>query len=287
MMFWNLENFFDWSDQGTGESDRDFSSYGSRHWTKGRFYDKCDAVCKSMMWIGDRYGRLPDFIGLAEIENKGVLTKFLSSTLLRKYDYSIIHYESKDRRGIDVAALYRKSSMVPISTSAISPENINSRDILHARMRLTDGRIMDFIVNHHPSKFGGEEESMHKRVMVMKVLKHLTDSISNSRHIVAMGDFNDTPDAPQLDLLDSTFVNHGLSAHQKGLGTIRYKGKWELIDFFLTTPETHTSEMDVIRIPFLMTYEKKYPGEKPLRTYSGPRYIGGVSDHCPVCIWVR
>ena len=46
----------------------------------------------------------------------------------------------------------------------------------------------------------------------------------------------------------------------------------------------HTSDMEVVRIPFLMTYDKRYPGEKPLRTYSGPRYIGGVSDHCPIVI---
>ena len=304
VMFWNMENFFDWTDQGTSDSDCDFSSYGSRHWTKGRFYAKCDAISKSLMWIGDQYGQMPDFIGLAEIENKGVLTRLLSSTLLRKYGYGIIHYESQDRRGIDVAALYRKSSMSPVSTTAISPRNLQTRDILHAKMALKDGRTIDFIVNHHPSKYGGEEESMHKRTSVMKELKHLADSISSGfsceqkdnksnqqankdRHIVAMGDFNDTPEAPQFSILENSLVNLGLEPHKKGLGTIRYKGKWELIDFFLTTPETHTSRMDIIRIPFLMTYEKKYPGEKPLRTYSGPRYIGGVSDHCPVCIWIK
>ena len=308
VMFWNMENFFDWTDQGTGESDSDFSSLGSRHWTKGRFFAKCDAISKSLMWIGDQYGRMPDFIGLAEIENKGVLTRLLSSTLLRKYGYGIIHYESQDRRGIDVAALYRKSSMTPVSTTVISPENLHTRDILHARMRLSDDRAIDFIVNHHPSKYGGAEESMHKRSMVMKELKHLVDSLcriqphavafsesvreihkdrSLSCNIVAMGDFNDTPDATQFNILETTLVNHGLPLHQKGLGTIRYKGKWELIDFFLSTSGTHTSDMQVIKIPFLMTYEKKYPGEKPLRTYSGPRYIGGVSDHCPICIRVR
>ena len=294
VMFWNMENFFDWTDQGTGDSDRDFSSYGSRHWTKGRFHTKCDAISKSLMWIGDEYGRMPDFIGLAEIENKGVLSRLLSSTLLRKYDYGIIHYDSKDRRGIDVAALYRKSSMTPISTTVISPENLSTRDILHAQMLLTDGSTIDFIVNHHPSKYGGEEESMPKRMHVMGKLKHLTDSLNNTVHrypnnisIVAMGDFNDTPDAPQFCILDSTLINLGLEPHKNGEGTIRYKGKWELIDFFLTSPHIEKSEMHIIRIPFLMKYEKKYPGEKPWRTYSGPRYIGGVSDHCPVCMWIR
>ena len=83
VMFWNVENFFDWTDQGTGESDKEYSSYGERHWTRKRFYRKCDMICKSVMWIADRYGRIPDVIGLAEVENRGVLTKLLSSTLLR------------------------------------------------------------------------------------------------------------------------------------------------------------------------------------------------------------
>ena len=103
VMFWNMENFFDWTDQGTGESDKEFSSFGERHWTKSKFYAKCDAIAKSLMWIADRYGRMPDVIGLAEVENRGVLDKLLNYTLLRKYDYSIVHRESGDRRGIDVA----------------------------------------------------------------------------------------------------------------------------------------------------------------------------------------
>ena len=67
VMFWNVENFFDYVDGGTGESDREFSSMGSRHWTKRKFQAKCDAIAKSVLWIGDCYGRMPDVIGLAEV----------------------------------------------------------------------------------------------------------------------------------------------------------------------------------------------------------------------------
>ena len=123
VMFWNVEKIieetlnlrdvrvFDYIDDGKGESDREFSSTGERYWTKKRFHAKCDAVAKTVLWMGDRYGRLPDVIGLAEVENRGVLARLLSSTLLRKYDYAIVHRESGDRRGIDVALLYRKSVM--------------------------------------------------------------------------------------------------------------------------------------------------------------------------------
>ena len=287
-MFWNVENFFDWTDQGTGESDREFSSYGERRWTKNRFYAKCDAIAKTLMWTADSYGRMPDVIGLAEVENRGVLTKLLSSTLLRKFDYGVLHQDSKDRRGIDVAILYRKSSMILSSRTFVTPSDISTRDILHARMILQDGSEVDFIVNHHPSKYGGAEESAERRLEVMGTLKSLCDSLvrAGSKDIVAMGDFNDVPTAPQFRIMDSLLVNKGLPLHEKGKGTIRYEGKWNLIDNFLTSPSLRTSDMEVLRVPFLMTYEKKYPGEKPFRTYSGPRYIGGVSDHCPIVLGI-
>ena len=290
VMFWNLENFFDWTDQGTEDSDKEFSPYGERHWTRSKFYAKCDAVAKSIFWISDKYGRLPDVIGLAEIENRGVLTKLLSYTLLRKYDYSIVHKESGDRRGIDVALLFRRSSMTLCSKSFKTPvyqgENLSTRDILHAGMNLNDGGNMEFIVNHHPSKFGGEKESEDRRTSAMTALRELSDSLyaCGRSNIIAMGDFNDTPDSPQFDMVNGILENKGLSLHGRHQGTIRYKGKWELIDFFLTSPEARTSQMEVVKIPFLTTYDKRYPGEKPLRTYSGPRYIGGVSDHCPIIL---
>ena len=119
----------------------------------------------------------------------------------------------------------------------------------------------------------------------MDALKEICDSIGGS-HIVTMGDFNDTPDGSQFDMVDETLVNKGVLLHEKGQGTIRYKGKWELIDFFLTSPDVESSEMSVIHIPFLSAYDKRYPGEQPLRTYSGPRYLGGVSDHLPIVIKV-
>ena len=291
VMFWNVENFFDWTDQGTGESDAEFSSYGGKHWTRVKFYAKCDAISKTIFWISDKYGRMPDVIALAEVENRGVLTKLLNYTLLRKYDYSIVHRESGDRRGIDVALLYRRSSMKLLSWSFKTPcldgVPLPTRDILHSCMQFPDGNNMDFIVNHHPSKYGGAEESAQKRKLVMNSLKSLCDSLvaRGGNRIVAMGDFNDTPDAEQFSIIESLLENKGLPLHQNGKGSIRYKGRWELIDFFLTRG-VEDSRMEVLEIPFLMTYDRSYPGYKPLRTYSGPRYIGGVSDHCPIFLWI-
>ena len=288
VMFWNLENFFDYIDQGTGESDKEFSSTGSRFWTKRRFYTKCDAVAKSIMWIGDSYGRMPDLIGLAEIENRGVLYKLLNYTLLRKYDYGVIHYDSNDRRGIDVAILYRKSSMNLIDVTLKVPEydskRMMTRDILHARMRTDSGQEYDFIVNHHPSKYGGDIESENRRMAAMTTLRQLCDSL-NSEQLIVMGDFNDTPDSPPFSIVDDILINKGLAHHEKKEGTIKYEGKWELIDMFMVNCGLDAAtEMEICRIPFLLKWDTKHSGEKPYRTYSGPRYIGGVSDHCPIIL---
>lgn len=288
VMFWNVENFFDWTDQGAGDSDREFSSEGSKRWTKSRFYIKCDAFAKTVMWVADTYGRMPDVVGLAEIENRGVLTKMMSATLLRKSDYDIVHQDSRDRRGIDVALLYRKSSMSLLSSAFITPSGIATRDILLAEMLLSNEDTVAFIVNHHPSKYGGSEKSHKKRMDVMRTLKNLCDSLlcGGSDNIVAMGDFNDTPDGEQFRMMDDIMDNKGRELHQNGEGTIRYRGKWELIDMFLTGIRTEASVMSVLRVPFLMTYDRAYPGEKPLRTFAGPRYLGGVSDHCPIVLWL-
>ena len=292
VMFWNVENFFDYFDDGTGESDKEFSSYGSRRWTKAKFQKKCDLVAKSILWIGEKYGRIPDVIGLAEVENKGVLWKLLKNTVLRKCGYRIVHRDSGDRRGIDVALLYRESVFSCRSVSIMVPEldgePMATRDILQVLLEDDMGQKYNLIVNHHPSKYGGSEASEGRRNAVMHSLRDMCDSLYDADYgvpVIAMGDFNDTPDGAQFGIIEDILANAADSLFQARRGTIRYKGKWDLIDMFLVSSELeNASRMDIVEIPFLMTYEKKYPGMKPLRTYSGPRYLGGVSDHCPIVL---
>ena len=294
VVFWNLENFFDYTDGGEGESDREWSSLGSRRWTKTRFYTKCDAIAKTMFWIGEKYGRMPDVIGVAEVENSGVLYKLLSSTLLRKCDYKVVHYDSRDRRGIDVALLYRSSVFRKVSSSVAVPEydgeKLLTRDILQVCLETAGGERVNVLVNHHPSKYGGSQASESRRDAAMTVMRNLCDSLAvadSGVPVIAMGDFNDTPDGEQFRTLDGVLVNKADSLFCAGQGTIRFEGKWDLIDMFMVSESiSEKSSMEILQVPFLMTYEKKYPGLKPLRTYSGPRYIGGVSDHCPVVLKV-
>lgn len=293
VMFWNMENFFDYRDRGEGESDKEFSSMGLRRWTKKRFYAKCNAVAKSLYWISDKYGDFPDVIGLAEIENSNVLYRLLKDTALKKTDYAFIHYDGSDRRGIDVALLYRKSVLEPVSVTRRVPlyangDTVITRDILHVEMKITESdRKINFIVNHHPSKYGGTKESHPKRIAAMNTLKALSDSLLALRNgsIIAMGDFNDTPDSEIFDIIKGTLDNKASDLADRGQGTIRYEGKWDMIDMFLVDYQSSANaEMKVEYIPFLMVRDTRHPGMKPFRTYSGPRYIGGVSDHCPILL---
>jgi endonuclease/exonuclease/phosphatase family metal-dependent hydrolase len=279
--FWNLENFFDWTDESAKE-----------RWTKTRFYTKCDAVAKTIFWMSDRYGKMPDVVGFAEIGDRRVLDKLLRSTLLRKYDYQIVHYDSADRRGIDVALIYRRSSFKYVGSRTFTPsadgKPLRTRDILLVSLEESTGRRLEFLVNHHPSKYGGEKASERRREVVMDKLVFLCDSLQNndvSDAVIAMGDFNDTPDSDNFSILDSIMFNHGDKLYCKREGTIRYEGRWELIDMFVTSHELNCT-MYICKPDHLMTWDNVHAGYKPFRTYSGPRYVGGVSDHLPIVLMV-
>ncbi|MBO7544403.1 MAG: endonuclease/exonuclease/phosphatase family protein [Bacteroidales bacterium] len=281
VMFWNVENFFDYRNDSTSVSDREFSSLGERHWTKKRFYTKCNAFAKAVLWIASTEGGLPDVIGLAEVENAFVLRRAVGATALRKAGYKIVHYDSPDPRGIDVALLYRAPAVDLVSSKAIHIDSMRTRDILHARLRARDGPETDFFVCHLPSKYGGETESLRKRGRAVNRLLAAVDSVTGP--VVIMGDFNDTPESPAFEELSRRFQALAKPLAAKGLGTIRFDGKWDFIDHFYVSPGLE-AEMKPVQVPFLMTPDRTHGGLKPLRTYSGPRYTAGVSDHLPIIL---
>ena len=155
VLFWNVENFFDWHDGGTSDSDAEFSAEGARRWTARRFFAKCHAIAKTVLYLADREGALPDVIGLAEVENRFVLYKLLTETLLRKTDYAIVHYDSPDPRGIDVALLYRRDRLDTVRTFPAAVPGVATRDMLVVQLRTKAGDSLAVIVCHHPSKYGG------------------------------------------------------------------------------------------------------------------------------------
>ena len=293
-MFWNVENFFDWRNDSTTVSDTEFSSRGERRWTWKRFQAKANAFAKALFWIEGETGRLPDIIGLEEVENAFVLRQLLQKTALRKLDYKYVHYDSPDHRGIDVALLYRSSRLDLLDSKPChlfaSDTVIATRDILLCvfREKPQEERFA-VLVNHHPSKYGGTAESEPRRRIAVERLRFLVDSLVTIGidHVIVGGDFNDSPDNPVFRLLEPSLTPMHMDLYRRGLGTIKYDGKWDLIDHIYLSPAwAHLARMRILRIPFLLTRDTVHSGEKPLRTYTGPRHTGGVSDHLPVLLEV-
>lgn len=276
-VFWNLENYYDWQDGGTSASDSEFSSRGARHWTRKRFNTKTQLIAKTLLWAD-----APAVAGFAELENSRVLKELVRSEVLRKYGYRFVHYDSPDPRGIDVGLIYRPDAFDLVMSYPVHVDSLATRDILYACMQdRASGEIWHFFVNHHPSKYGGSGSSKG-RMMAMQALARSVDSlvVAGQTNIVAMGDFNDVPGSEAFSIMDGRMLNLGLGIRE---GSIRYQGDWQLIDNFLVSPQLGgKTGMEVLRPPFLSERDRQYPGDKPRRTYVGPRYNGGVSDHLPV-----
>lgn len=307
IVFYNVENLFDPRDE-PGKNDEEFTPPGKNHWTTTRLNKKAMMVYRAI--VSASGGHFPDIIGLAEIENLWVLEYLLKQTPFKEADYGIVHKESPDPRGIDVALLYRKKSVKPadyefIPISGSDPARFVSRDILYFRAGM-GGEKIGFFVNHWPSRSGGYLESVGKRNRTALLLRKKLDSLllyNSGSKLLLMGDFNATPEeecftkflrafVEPVSPKSGTLVNLSGPWLTKGWGTIRTKGQWEIFDQFICTPNLlndkglhiSTAGAKICMEPFLLEEEKRYLGKKPFRTYLGPVYHGGVSDHLPISV---
>jgi hypothetical protein len=306
-MFYNVENLFD-TINDPAKIDEEFLPGGNRHWTRGRFFQKIKHISQVVIAAGE--GDYPIIIGLAEIENQSVLESLLFHTPLGKLDYQIVHKESPDSRGIDVAFLYRKSKFKPLFYNAIPIANpkdpeFKTRDILYVK-GLIGKDTLHFFVNHWPSKYGGIGATKPLRALAAKTLRSKTDSLfllNKRSNIIIMGDFNDSPadvsikevlgaQPPAEIITDKTLYNLAQPLAKKGKGTNKYQGKWNMIDQIivsgnlLTVKKMSTSPelFQVFSPGFLLEKDETNLGKKPFRTYNGFKYHGGFSDHLPVVI---
>ena len=294
LMFWNVENFFDPFDDPEKEDDT-FTRNGENHWTWQRFQKKKNAVAKTIISTEDTYLEAPALIGLCEIENKMVLRQLVEkSPLSQAGEYGFIHRESPDRRGIDVALVYRKDTFRPIKTDSLRTEDFPTRDILYVKgvlqgpARLVGTDTLHIFVNHWPSKLGGARQTDERRNAVRSRIELFLDSLLSDnipKDIVIMGDFNDTePEIGIPGILRQSPEGGGRASSPHG--TLKYKGKWEQIDhFFISEFLLRLPVRESIYSPaFLLEEDKSFLGHKPRRTYVGPRYNGGVSDHLPIIL---
>lgn len=305
-MFYNVENLFDTVNDSL-TNDEEFLPDGTRSWTASRYWEKLDHIFKTMLALGE--WEPPGLVGLCEVENRSVLFDLVSRTPLRKLEYQIIHEESPDPRGIDVALLYRPDQFRPLSHKTypvIFPgeERARTRDVLYVKGTVFRKDTVHIFINHWPSRAGGQESSAPRRQYVAGLVRSLSDSILRrdpAAAILITGDFNDEPGdeslrhhlkaLPDTQHLRSTALYNLMYPYmEKGLGTEKHEAHWNLLDQFIVSGsllQEHHLHADhktayIFAADWLLETDERYLGQRPFRTYAGPRYLGGYSDHLPV-----
>ena len=280
---WNLENYFDPADDPV-TADEAFTPGGEHHWTRRKYEAKRNLIAKTIIASAERFGgRMPAIVGLCEVENAKVLKALVEESPLAAQRYRSVHRESPDPRGIDVALLYDPERVRLLDFEFITIKEFATREILYAKVALPD--TLHVFVNHWPSKYSGAKASEARRQAVCTALLHKMDSLLRSDSAAAvllMGDFNATPREPSVMRLTTEGGLKNITP-KKG-GTIRFKGKWEMIDQMLASPAAaqKIGPAEVFRPAFLLEDDKSFMGEKPRRTNVGPRYNAGASDHLPI-----
>lgn len=303
--FYNLENLFDtFNDAYT--NDDDFLPKSEKNWTLKRYRKKLKKLGKAISEIGYKSSnRTPIIVGLAEVENKRVVNDLINSTYLSNDTYSLVHYDSPDERGIDVALIYDSSVFTVLHSEVYSLQLFYedgkqdyTRDILLVEGFLNDEKIY-VLVNHWPSRREGTEISEPKRLIASNKIIEIMDAITardENAKIIVMGDFNDNPQNKSMQQLvrgqDLYNPMNDLPTYTRG--SLNHRFEWNLFDqilfstnFFEYKSGTHSfSKVNIFDSQFLKQYKGKYKGH-PFRTYVGKKYKGGFSDHFPVYLHLK
>ena len=286
----NCENLFD-TRHDSLKNDLEFLPDGSYKWTPYRYWAKLNHLGQEIVAQSDP---VPDFVAMCEVENDSVMFDLTKRSLLRNAGYEYVMTSSPDERGIDVALLYQPASFALLHSHSIRikplPDTRPTRDILYASGLVITGDTLHIFVVHAPSRRGGEQVSRPYRLLVASQLVEAVDSvyaISRDAKIIIAGDFNDYADSPALQYLyEHHLIN--MSADAQGShgakATYRWHGDWRSLDQILFSPSLSRLKMScqIGDLPFLLEDDEKYGGKKPFRTYLGPRYLGGYSDHLPL-----
>jgi len=295
--FYNLENFFDTVDDPV-KNDNDFLPGSFKDWSEQRYLEKLENITSSISSIDQN--SVPAIIGVAEIENKTVLTDLIYQPAFKRA-YDFIHYDSPDNRGIDVALLYNRNIFTVLSHEKIrvvldANQNYTTRDILYVKGAFDRDDIVHFFVNHWPSRREGTRKTMPKRIAAAQSLSSKTRNILQAdpmSKIVIMGDFNDLPVSKSITrYLKDEFYNLAFIPYSKKMGTVFAKGRWLMFDQIMISQgmmiaqgyKIKSSRLTVHFNKRLLFYDKKRAIYRPNRSYSGNKYHGGFSDHLPVYV---
>lgn len=309
--FYNLENFYDTVNNPIVD-DEEFLPNSERHYNSHIFLDKVDRLTSVIAQLGTDVN--PDglaLLGVAEIENDTVLTALIKHKTLKSRDLKFVHYDSPDRRGIDVGLLYNPKYFTPLYSEPLfvqlpggSKDAYYTRDILYVK-GIMDGDTIHVMVGHWPSRSGGEERSMPARAAAAAVVKGVVDSlmaINLQTKVVIMGDLNDDPISPSLTkvleakgstkgLKDGGLYNPWFDFYKRGIGTIAYQDAWGLFDQVVISKGWLDKEQagyffykaTIFNKEFLIQQTGRYKGY-PKRTWDGTTYNYGYSDHLPVFV---
>jgi predicted extracellular nuclease len=290
LMFYNVENLFDTLDN-PNTKDEEFLPLSEKKWDSNRYNYKLKQLEKVFNKIIEKENEknLPDIIGLCEVENKLVIEDLLKTDVFKNHNYSILHKQSPDGRGIDCALLVNskfevlQNDFIQINNPK---ESRTTRDIVYSSLKFKN-KIINVFVNHWPSRWGGQEASNYKRVFVAEVLrKYIDENTSQNDYNLIMGDFNDYPSNESLDeiLVKDDLLNLMSTSQVSGLGSYNYRGNWNWLDQIIVSKEISSFKLikfGAFKEDFMMYTNKK--GEVyPNRSFGGNKWYGGYSDHLPV-----
>ena len=287
-VFYNVENLFDTIDN-PNTRDNEFLPKSEKKWDTYRYNYKLNQLDKVFSEIinKENENRLPDIIGLCEVENKLVIDDLLKTETFKNHTYKIIHKQSPDGRGIDCALLVDEkfevlnSDFIKINNPI---ESRATRDIVFGKLKFKN-QIINVFVNHWPSRWGGQEASNYKRVFVAEVLrKYIDNNTLESDFNLIMGDFNDYPTNESLAevLVKDDLVNLMSKSNVSGRGSYNYRGNWDWLDQIIVSQDDFKLiSFGAFEEDFLMYTNKK--GEVyPNRSFGGNNWYAGFSDHLPV-----
>ncbi|MEQ8926595.1 MAG: endonuclease/exonuclease/phosphatase family protein [Fulvivirga sp.] len=303
--FYNLENLFDTEDDPE-INDEEYLPTGEREWTEERYQSKLENMSRVIADMA--FG--PDIVGLCEVENRKVIEDLIQTDHLKLKRYQIVHFNSPDARGIDVALIYKQGRFTPFDVRSIrfkdpADKDFRTRDILWVK-GLFNGDTLHVAVNHWPSRRGGKED---KRLIAAEILRKAVDSVQNinpEAKIVLMGDFNDDPsnksvkkvlmaDNKEKKLENGMLYNASGDTFKDGLGTLFYRGAWNLFDQIIISQSLLKGQAtNYYYIPnsfkvFAGEYMRETKGQNqgaPFRTFSYGVYQNGFSDHYPSIIFI-